>query len=157
MHPADAAVRISFREEDFQIRFHEPFRLVFFCALAVSECFFFAAGEVSYLVALVIGPAAIAALCGTAVAAMSWRYRFEIGPEGIDCYDAWCRPHRTGWNSVTGFRYVNYFGVDYLLVHNRDSRAIWLPLFVDRYDVLRDMLITYAGPKHALAEQLPEG
>lgn len=153
---SNGIVRISVRTEDFHVDFGETFRMVFFAALFLVESFFLLTGNSTPLLMVIILPTLVAVLCMTIVAPMVLRFKFEIGPEGIDCFDIWCRPHRTPWSAVQECRVIKFLGLAYLRVVVRDSRrAIWLPLFVRRYDLLRDLLISYAPAEHHLDIALP--
>lgn len=153
---SEGVVRISFREEAFQVRFQEPFRMTFFLTVLVGEVFLLYSGSTSLIYPVLLVPLFAAVWCAVAILFVSWRYQFQIGPEGIECYDFWCQPQSTNWQSITGCRYVSGFGLEYLLISSTESRPIWVPLFVERYDILRDLLVCYSNPDLKLDAVLPE-
>lgn len=148
-------LRISFRKEDFQVAFLRPFLLIFLSALTICEIFFLISGNSSHAVVFVILPTLVTLLCTAAVSLLQARYKFGLGPAGIRCYDFWCRPQSTAWEDVADIKLVNTAGLEYLqIVSKTTTRPIWLPLFVRRDSVLRQMLMTYTHHSLELNQKL---
>ncbi len=143
MHLTEPCRHISFRKEDFHVSFAQPFTLVFLCALTLSEVMFLFSENNSLQVLLLILPMVVVVLCTLAVAFMCVKFKFVIGPDGIDCYDFWGRAHQASWGNICHYQSVSLLGLDYLKIDIKGDRAIWLPLFVSRFTVLEELLETY--------------
>lgn len=155
MQGGEDFVRISFRHEEFRCLFSPPFTVVLVCVLFVSEAFFLLVGTASLQVLLLLLPLTVVLLCATAVGLMCLMFKFEVGPAGIQGYDFWSRKHCIDWGTVSRVRHVSLLGLDYLRLEIHDSRRIlWVPLFVERYDLLRDLLSIYLDESHDLREKL---
>lgn len=157
MKLTDHTMRISLRREDFRVAIGRPFGLVAAGALILSETLFIVRGDSSPHVLLLVIPLAVLILCALLLALMSLRYHLDVGPHGIDCYELWMRPRHMNWDAVTRTRLLCVLGLEYLLigVSNR-WWPIWIPLFVQREKLLRDLLINYVDDAHPLKHQLDE-
>lgn len=150
-------VHISFREEDFQVSFWAPFLVIFFAALLVTELFFIFSGNNSFQVLFLLVPGIVLALCSSAVLLMQYRYKFKLSPDGLFCYNFWCRPHTTEWERIDDFRIVRSAGLSYLqVVIQNDPKAIWIPLFVKRESTLHEMLKVYTHNSRDLYRKLDQ-
>jgi hypothetical protein len=120
-------------------------------ALLTSEAIFILPGHANPQTLFLMIPALVLLLCGIFLLILFKRCHLDVGPEGIDCYHLWRGRQHTNWQDVHGARLFRFLGLDYLLleIENR-KRPLWLPLFVHRYDLFRDLFTTYA----ALAEDL---
>lgn len=155
MQAADDYVRISFRHEEFRVAFSPPFVVVLSCVLVLSETFFLLTGSLALHVMLLTLPLTVALLSAVAVGVACLLFKFEVGPDGIKGYDFWSRSHRTDWDSVAAVQRVSLLGLDYLRLDVRGSgRSIWIPLFVERYDLLEDLLSVYLDDAHQLHQKL---
>jgi hypothetical protein len=150
------AVHRSVRTETFQISFTEPFRIVFLGTLLTLEGTCLSAGALEeYWLSLGFIPLMTAALSAASVAFLVWRYKFSVGPEGLACYDFWCRPLTTTWDDMRSAALVRLPGLAYARIITSDRyRAVWLPLFVSDEEGLRELVRLYAGPDHPLTHQL---
>lgn len=157
MRVMDDTIRISVRHEDFRVDLARPFIPVAIGALVASELFFILRGTSSLQMLLIGVPVAVMLTCGAILMLMCLRYKFEVGPEGIDSFDFLRRVHRTPWDAVQSIQFFSLFGLDYLVVRvEGHRRALWIPLFVTRYELLRDLLVTYADASHRLADKLEQ-
>jgi hypothetical protein len=155
MHAADEYVRISFRHEDFRVAFAAPFGLTFVWVLVVAEASLLLLEGADLLGLLVVIPITAVLVSAVATGLICLLLRFEVGPEGIKGYDFWSRPYRTEWESITHVRPVSMLGLAYLRFDVRGSRrSIWMPLFVERPDLLQDLLTTYMDDAHQLHDRL---
>lgn len=146
-------LHLSFRTEEFQISFAEPFRIIFVASLATLELLALSAGAAGewWLLAGAI-PVLTALLSAISVAVIIWRYRFSVGPDGISCYDFWCQPLTTPWSDMQGLSRIWIPGLAYARITTSDRyRALWLPLFVSDLDALYELVAIHAGPQHPLA------
>ncbi|SFH53538.1 hypothetical protein [Planctomicrobium piriforme] len=149
--------RISFRREDFRVSLDRPFIPVMIGALLLTEILVILPGNGSLHTALLVIPIAVLALCATLLTLMSLRYHLEVGPDGIDCYDLWVRPRHTNWNAVTNTRFYRFFGLNYMVIQVPGRRRpMWIPLFVQRYDLFREMVLTYAHNDQVLEQKLDQ-
>ena len=80
-------VHISFRKEDFRVSFLAPFLVVFVSALIVCEVFFILTGNNSSQVLFLLVPGIVLVLCSAAILIIQGRYKFDLGPDGISCYN----------------------------------------------------------------------
>lgn len=146
-------IRYSVRTEVFQISFAEPFRVVFIYTLILLEamCLLSGASEELWLI-LGCVPVLTAVLSAVAIGVLCWRYKFSVAPEGLACYDFWCRPLRTNWDSIVQVRRFSMLGLTYLRLKNASGgKEVWLPLFVDRYGTLLEIVTLYAGESHPIS------
>jgi len=134
--------RISFRREDFRLSFTKPFFTIFVIALLLAEAICLATDHCSFAVTLVILPSLVFVLCSLLMGFLRLRLRFEVGPNGIDCVDMWYRSH-CGWDEIHQFQLISLFGLSYLKVAVSHNKAMWVPLFVNRSEMLEDLLLTY--------------
>ena len=150
------ALHLSVRTEEFQISFAEPFRIIFVGTLLTLEAMCLSAGAVDewWLLFGVI-PLLTAVLSAVSVAVIVYRYRFSVGPEGISCYDFWCRPLTTRWEEMQSYSRIWLPGLEYARITTGDRyRALWLPLFVADGEGLREMVALHAGAGHPLVEMM---
>ena len=71
------------------------------------------------------------------------------------CYNFWGFIRTIPWNSMRTVRRLNLFGLSYLrITADGLSSDIWLPLFVDRYSLLQDLVEAHVDEHHPLAEHL---
>ena len=150
--PAVDVLHRSVRTEEFCISFSEPFRIVFLGTLLTLEGMCLSSGAAGewWLLAGVL-PVLSCLFSAASVAVMIWRYRFTVGPEGIACYDFWCRPMTTRWEEMRGFRRIALPGIAYVRITTDDRfRALWLPLFVADLERLRNLVALQRGPQHPL-------
>ena len=147
------AVRFSVRTEIFSISFHEPFRAIFWSTLFTLEILTYSAGAIDeYWLVFGVLPAVTGVLAAVGVGILVWRYKFSIGPQGIDCYDFWCRPMGTRWEDMISASKFSLPGLAYARIIVRgQSRAIWLPLFVDDFREMHELVELHAGTDHPLA------
>jgi hypothetical protein len=146
----------SVRTEEFLISFSEPFRAVFLGTLITLEAMCFSAGAAGewWLLAGVV-PGLTFLLSAVSVGIIVWRYRFSVGPEGISCYDFWCQPLTTRWDEMRSYTHIRLPGLAYARITTDDRfRALWLPLFVARFDDLCEIVALHAGPQHPLTTLL---
>jgi hypothetical protein len=151
----DGVVKICVREEGFHARLFEPFRLVFLSVLVISEVLAVSYGPNPAVIYWLFIPCLGVGYSLPAVFVTCRWCRYHVGPEGIEGYDFWGRT-RTSWKAIARVRCINFLGMEYLLITGKSQRNVWVPLCVDRYDVLRRLLLTYAAPVHELEELLPE-
>lgn len=148
-------IHISVRRENFRVTFLHPFLVVFCSALLVCECFFLLIGHSGSQVAFVIIPGIVLLLCVAAVVILQMRFQVGMGPEGIRCYDFWCRPLQTDWEQIRDVRVVRTAGLEYLQVLLMgNSRSIWIPLFVYRSRLLKSLMLTYTRHSCELQQKL---
>jgi hypothetical protein len=58
---------------------------------------------------------------------------------------------------MTGTSLYRFFGLSYLLVRTAESRSpVWIPLFIERYELFRELMILYADATHELDRKLQE-
>jgi hypothetical protein len=150
------AVHRSVRTETFQISFAEPFRVVFIGTLLTLEGMCVSAGAWrEYWLSLGFIPLTTATLSAASVAFLIWRYKFSVGPDGLACYDFWCRPLTTTWDEMRAASLVRLPGLAYARITTSDRyRAVWLPLFVSDEESLRELVKQYAGAEHPLSQLL---
>ena len=150
-------IPLSFRREDFRVAMGRPFWPVCIGALLASEALQILPGTASLHVLVFVVPIAVIVLCALILMLMAMLYRVEVGPEGIHCYDVWSRPRHASWSTITRARMVRLFGLDYLVIHSQDRRRpLWIPMFVSRDHLFRDMLITYTDATHGLQQKLEQ-
>ncbi|MCA9054031.1 MAG: hypothetical protein KDA75_09355 [Planctomycetaceae bacterium] len=153
-HFASAGVlRFSVRTEEFQISFAEPFRIISLGTLITLEVMCLSAGAAGeWWLLLGVLPALTAILSAISVAIIVYRYRFSVGPDGISCYDFWCQPLTTRWEDMQSVSRISLPGIAYARVTTNDRfRALWLPLFVDDLESLRELVTLHAGGSHPLS------
>lgn len=151
----EECIHICFRKENFRVSFLEPFVIVFVAAMIVCEAFFVLMGNSSPQVLFVFVPVTVSSLCTIAILFLQSRYKFGLGPDGIECYDFWCRPSNAGWDEVQDIRLVRTAGLEYLQIFMNDrSQAIWIPLFVKRYSTLQQLMMTYTHHSFVLHDKL---
>ncbi|QDU37627.1 hypothetical protein Mal4_19420 [Maioricimonas rarisocia] len=155
-YASDHVMHISFRREEFRMAFEKPFRVVFLASLLVVEpiCIV-SCGIVSPIVILAWLPLLTGMLAAIAVMVLSALFRFEVGPNGIECYDFWCQPQSTGWSEIRSVSTVSLLGLTYLCLHRDDNlRSIWVPAFVDREAQFDELLQMHAGYDHSVSREL---
>ena len=145
-------LRFSVRTEEFQISFAEPFRMIFVGTLVTLEAMCLSAGAAGeWWLLLGVLPLLTAILTAISVAIIVYRYRFSVGPEGISCYDFWCQPLTTRWDEMRSVSRIWLPGIAYARITTADRfRALWLPLFVDDLETLRELVTLHAGVSHPL-------
>ena len=150
------AVRFSVRDETFRLSFAEPFRVIFAGTLLALEVLCIAAGAGrEFWLTLGFVPTVTGMLSAAAVVVLICRYKFSVGPEGLACYDFWCRPMTTRWNDMGNVTPIRFPGLAYVRVTTSDHcRALWLPLFVSNPGGLQELVRVHAGPDHPLSELL---
>lgn len=144
------------RTEEFSISFAEPFRIIFLGTLLTLEGMCLSAGAAGeWWLLLGVLPTLTCLLSALSVAVIIWWFRFSVGPEGLSCYDFWCQPLTTRWEEMRGFSRIWLPGLAYIRITSSDRYcALWLPLFVNELDQLRDLVALHAGPQHPLAKLL---
>jgi len=151
----DGVVRICLREEDFRMAFGDMFRLLFTLTLLITEVFFYSVVGFQPTVLFLMVPTVLVVLCGSASLLIRAAFHFAVGPEGLDCFSVSSSEHMD-WSGVASIRRVSFLGLDWLVLRGQgQARTIWLPLFVGRYSVLRDLLVTFGDPRCRWDEQLP--
>lgn len=153
--PVDGVVRICLRHEDFRMAFAGVFQLLLLLTLSITEVYFVLAGQPLFIL-LVVVPVVLSLLSLFASLAICWSFHFEVGPQGLDCFTLIGTEH-VNWSDVKASRLVGFFGLEWLVIQTHDKRrALWLPLFVGRYALLRDLLITFSDPRCRWEDQLPK-
>ena len=148
-------LRISLRSEAFRITFEEPFRAVFALALIGAMSWFLFQGVTQYVVLGLMVPVTTGVMAAVGIEILRRRYKFQIAPEGLTCYDFWGLRKTISWNSMRVVRRFSLFGLSYLRITADQMRSdIWLPLFVERYDLLTDLVGAHVDESHPLASQL---
>ena len=158
LDPSASILHRSVRTEEFQISFAEPFRIVFLGTLLTLEamCLSAGAGGEWWLIAGVV-PGLTLLLSAVSVGVIIWRYRFSVGPEGIACYDFWCRPLTTRWDDMRQLSLIWLPGLQYVRIPTNDRyRALWLPLFVADPEGLLSLVEIHAGSRHPLTRMLQQ-
>lgn len=155
MRPVGDYIHLSFRKEDFRVTFLAPFLVIFLSALAVSELFFILSGNNDFQTLALLVPGIVLVLCSSAVLIIQSRYKFDVGPEGIHCYNFWCRPIETSWDSIEDLKLVKTAGLSYLQVFVRgNSQTIWIPMFVKRDLALKNLIVTYTHQSRDIHSKL---
>ncbi len=150
-------LRISLRSEAFRVSFEEPFRAVFGLALIGTVGWFLLQGITHYVILGLMIPVATGLLSAVGIEILRRRYTFQIAPEGLTCYDFWGVQRTIPWGTMRGVRKFHLFGLSYLRITADQVRSdIWLPLFVERYGVLTDLVRAHVDEQHPLAIQLEE-
>jgi hypothetical protein len=151
-----SALRRTVRTQEFQISFMEPFRVVLAGALLALEAVSIATEGFSDLWLLLgVLPAVTAVLSAISIGLIVWQYRFTVGPEGIQCYDFWCRPVTTRWEEMQWVRRIWLPGMAYARIGGGPrQRSLWLPLFGTRAEELEQLVALQAGDRHPLTQLL---
>ena len=145
-------LRISLRTEDFRISFEEPFRVVFGLALIGAMGGFLIQGVSNYVVLGLVVPLITGVMAAIGIEILRRQYRFQIGPEGISCYNFWGFKRLIVWDSIQAAKPFRLFGLEYLRITAKGLRSdIWLPMFVDHEAVLLDLILAHVGEPHPLA------
>jgi hypothetical protein len=148
-------LRISLRSEAFRISFEEPFRAVFALALIGALGWFASQGVTNYVVLGLAIPVTTGIMSAVGIELLRRRYLFYISPVGLACYNFWGFQRTIPWDSMRTVRRFNLFGLSYLRITADQLKSdIWLPLFVDRYALLQDLVEAHVDEHHQLAEQL---
>lgn len=148
-------LRISLRSEAFRISFEEPFRAVFALALLGAVGWSVSQGISNYVILGLAIPLATGLMSAISIEVLRRRYLFYISPEGLSCYNFWGFQRTIPWNSMRTVRRFSLFGLSYLrITADGLSSDIWLPLFVDRYPLLLDLVKAHVNDQHPLAAQL---
>ncbi len=148
-------LRISLRSQAFRISFEEPFRVVFGLALIGTVVWFWSQGVTQYVILGLVVPVVTGILSAIGIEFLRRRYMFQVGPEGLTCYNFWGFQKTIPWQSIQQVRRFQLFGLSYLRIEADQQRSdIWLPLFVDRYNVLVDLVGAHVDEYHPLAIQL---
>ena len=148
-------LRISLRSEAFRISFEEPFRAVFALTLMGTAGWFVLQGITHYLVLGLMIPLSTGVMSAVGIEILRRRYKFQITPEGLTCYDFWGVRRTIPWSSMRVVRRFDLFGLSYLRIGAEQLRSdLWLPLFVERYEVLQDLVGAHVDEQHPLAVQL---
>ncbi|MFO1008149.1 MAG: hypothetical protein U0929_19475 [Planctomycetaceae bacterium] len=148
-------LRISLRKEAFQISFEEPFRTVFALALIGALGWFVTQGVTNYMILGLVIPVITGVMSAASIEILRRRYLFYVSPEGLACYNFWGFQRTIPWNSMRSVKRFSLFGLSYLrITADGLSSEIWLPLFVDRYALLQDLIEAHVDEQHPLAEQL---
>lgn len=158
LDPSASFLHRSVRTEEFLISFTEPFRAVFLGTLLTLEAMCLAAGAAGewWLLTGVV-PGLTLLLSALSVGVIIWRYRFTVGPEGIACYDFWCRPLTTRWSEMQQASLIWLPGLRYIRIPANDRyRALWLPLFVADPEGLLNLVEIHAGSTHPVTQLLRE-
>ncbi len=148
-------LRISLRSESFRISFEEPFRVVFALALMAVLGWFVSEGITNYVVLGLAIPLATGIMSAVSIEILRRLYLFYIKPEGLSCYNFWGFQRTIPWNSMRSVRGFSLFGLRYLRITAEGLKSdIWLPLFVDRLALLRNLVDAHVEEQHPLAVQL---
>jgi len=145
-------VKLSFRDADFQMRFYEPFRLVFVGAqltvvsiLAIEESLDIAL----FLILLLLPVSAVLACVATWI--MTAQFKFQAGPEGIRCMNIWCKNQLVPWENIERIAKFNFAGMRYLRIWGSGDRLpIWLPMFIKQRDEFTELVANYVEADHEL-------
>lgn len=144
-------LRISLRTEEFRISFEEPFRVVFGLAVIGAVGGFFLQGVTSYVVLGLFVPLVTGCMSAAGIEILRRRYKFQIGPEGISCYNFWGFKRTIPWTGIETVRPFRIFGLEYLRITATGLRSdIWLPMFVDYESVLTDLIRAHVDDPHPL-------
>ncbi|WP_437201776.1 hypothetical protein [Planctomicrobium sp. SH664] len=150
-------LRFSVRHEDFHVSIQRPMLAVATIALAVTETMLLTMGHYHPVLLLLVLPPSVLGLCYALLKLLGLQYRFEVGPDGIDRYSWLLLKRHTSWDEIKEVHPIRVAGLDYLVVRGRrEKERFWIPLFVTRYDLLRDLLLLYAGRMHRLDDKLRE-
>lgn len=145
-------LRISLRTEEFRISFEEPFRVVFGLAVIGGVCGFMLQGVSNYVVLGLFVPLTTGFMSAVGIEILRRRYLFQVGPEGISCYNFWGLKRTIPWDSIQVVRPFRMFGLEYLRIEASGLRSdIWLPMFVDQECVLADLILAHVSEPHPLA------
>lgn len=151
----DSVMRICLRREDFRMEFGGVFQLIFGLTLVLTEAFFWLNGSPVYVMLTVL-PLLLAVLSAIVSGLICLAFHFEVGPRGLDAYTLLNAEH-IAWSDVRASRRVSFLGLDWLVIRTQDNRRpLWLPLFVNRYALLRELLITFSDPRCHWDETLPK-
>jgi hypothetical protein len=84
-------------------------------------------------------------------------YKISINPKGIKCTDFWGKFHFVEWSTISYARYSQIGGLLYILIStNKSKNSLWLPLFLNKLSLLRQMVLNHAGENNPLAIKLSE-
>lgn len=145
-------LRISLRTEEFRISFEEPFRVVFGLAVIGAVGGFLMQGVANYVVLGLVVPLITGVMSAVGIEILRRRYKFQVGPEGVSCYNFWGLKRTIPWDSIQVVRPFKMFGLEYLRIEATGLRSdIWLPMFVDHERVLADLILAHASEPHPLA------
>jgi hypothetical protein len=145
-------LRISLRTEEFRISFEEPFRVVFGLAVIGAVSGFLLQGVSNYVVLGLFVPLVTGGMSAAGIEILRRRYKFQIGPEGISCYNFWGLKRTIPWGGIEAVRPFRMFGLEYLRIEATGLRSdIWLPMFVDHEPVLTDLIFAHVNDPHPLA------
>ncbi len=148
-------LRISLRSQTFRVSFEEPFRAVFALALLGVIGWFLANEVTNYVILGLMVPVATGGLSAVGIELLRRRYLFSVGPEGLTCYNFWGLQRTIPWPSMQRVRKFQLLGLIYLRISADQQRSdIWLPLFVDRYELLLDLVGAHVDEHHPLMLQL---
>ena len=148
-------LRISLRSEPFRISFEEPFRAVFGLALIGAVGWFVSQGITHYVILGLLVPVVTGVLSAIGIEILRRQYLFQVGPEGLTCYNFWGFKRTIPWATMRIVRRFDLFGLTYLRIQADQLRSeIWLPLFVDRYALLLDLVGAHVDDQHPLMVQL---
>ena len=148
-------LRISVRSEAFRISFEEPFRAVFGLALIGAVGWFVSQGITHYVILGLLVPVVTGILSAVGIEFLRRQYLFQVGPEGLTCYNFWGFKRTIPWSSMRSVRLFQLLGLRYLRIEAGQLRSdIWLPLFVEKYDVLVDLVGAHVDENHPLMVQL---
>lgn len=147
--------RISLRTENFRISFEEPFRVVFGLAVIGAVAGFVIQGTTNFVVLGLFVPLSTGLLAAAGIEILRRRYRFQVGPEGISCYNFWGFKRTIAWQRIQAVREFRLFGLEYFRIEADGLRSdIWLPLFIDHESVLVDLIQAHASAPHPLASAI---
>ena len=148
-------LRISLRSQTFRVSFEEPFRAVFALSLLGAIGWFLANGITNYVILGLMVPVTTAGLAAAGIELLRRRYLFTVGPEGLTCYNFWGLQRTIPWRTMQRVRQFQLFGLSYLRISAEQQRSdIWLPLFVDRYELLLDLVGAHVDEQHPLMLKL---
>ena len=145
-------VKLSFRDAEFQMRFYEPFRLVFVGAqltvlsvLVIEESI-----EVALILIMILLPISAVLAC-VATWIMISQFKFHAGPEGIVCMNIWGKNQLVPWENIKRVAEFNFVGMHYLRIWSTsDSLPIWLPMFMSQRDEFVELIANYLDTNHQL-------
>ena len=151
-------VKLTFRDDEFEMTFYEPFRMVFVGAQLAA--FIFIAIDASFEIAMMLGLAlapVTGILCWISTKLMTARFKFHVGPDGIACMNIWCKNQLARWDQIERVETFNFVGMHYLRIWaTGDYWPIWLPLFIKQRTHFDNLVESYVGPNHDLVTKLKD-
>jgi len=80
-------------------------------------------------------------------------YKIYIYSNQIYGYNFWGKYHHLAWSDVERISPIGLLGVKYIRVYSRrNTKVMWIPLFLKDLDRFVNLVCLYAGPDNALVQ-----